>query len=149
MKPTRRQRANAAAPTRDTDTTPIRADLVDVAPMYYPIIEQSRHSNIKALCEAIGAREKVIHDAVSLARINCSDFAIVEGLSMGPAEAQIRAVLMLGEDGSIILCCGVFSAMSSDRAAVDQIAAEFGAAPEFTGKLVFVGEFRAGKRKAQ
>lgn len=121
---------------------PVRPDLAAVQPMYYPLIEQSRFGSVAAMCERHGWPLDVVQSHCEAARINRSDLAVLEHVALGDPDDGMRAVLVLQSDGAVILCAGLLGQMTADRDEANAIALQFGALPEFQGRLVAVGEFR-------
>lgn len=136
-------------------TMPVRADLVAVAPMYYPIVVQQRFGSVEAMCRRRGLPRDLVDQAVAAATVEGSvshgqavGLVVVEDLALGDPEDNIRAVFLMHPGGSVDLCAGLFSETSEDYAEVLARLDELAADPEFKGCLMAVGEFRSNPRRA-
>ena len=132
----------------NTNRTPIRADLANVAPMFYPIVEHKRFGSLKAMCTRMGWPLEKIGQFVRLEQINRSDYVVIDSLMLGDPGKKMCAVLMMQPGDAVILCCGLFAEASEDLAEVEALTKEFAEHAEFRGKLVAIGEFRPNQKGA-
>lgn len=122
--------------------TPIRPDLVAVAPLYYPLVEHKRFGSIRALCVSLKVPESDMDSYVEAAAINRSDLVVCDRLVLGDPEHKACAVLQLQPGGAVALHVGMFGEASTDRAEVEAFIAELAKDPEFKGRRMAIGEFR-------
>lgn len=125
--------------------SPVRPDLAEVEPLYYPIVERRRFASIKAMCRSVGLPIDVAMEYVRRAMVECSDFVVMDDLVMGNPDDKVCAVVMM-RPGGVVLCCGLFAEATPNREQVESLVREFATAPEFKGKLCGVGEFRPNPR---
>jgi hypothetical protein len=129
-------------------TAPVRPDLADVAPIYYPIIEQHRFGSVAAMVRRMGWPAELVGEYMQRAQVERSGCVVIDRLILGDPEFKMCAVLVMQPGGAVVLCAGLIGAASEDQAAVRELAAEFAAAAGFAGKLIAVGEFRPNPKGA-
>jgi hypothetical protein len=122
--------------------TPVRADLVGVQPMYYPIVERGRFSSIKAMCNRHGWPLEEVNQYVMRACLERSAMVVMDRMFLGDPEEKMVAVLLLQTNGAVVLCCGLFNEVSQEKERVQKILQQFEADRAFKGKLLGIGEFR-------
>lgn len=130
------------------DHIPVRADLADVTPLYYPIVEHKRFGSIKAMCMRMGWAMDLVRGYVDRALVERSEFVVIDRLVLGDPKLKVCAILVMQAGGAVILCAGLFAEASEDAEAVRALADQFAASPEFSGKFIGVGEFRGNRRGA-
>ncbi len=121
---------------------PVRADLVNVTPVYYAIVESRKFGSVKAMCKQMSWRQDVVQPYCDNAALNCSDVVVIDCLRLGDPATNSCAVLCMKLGGAVVLCAGMFGEASDDRAVVARLAAEFAASQAFSGKFIGIGEFR-------
>lgn len=125
---------------------PLRADLANVQPIFYPIIEQRRFGSIKAMCTRMGWPLALVGEFVKRAQIERSGPVVVDRLVLGDPDKKMLAVLVLQPGGAVILCAGLFNETTEDHAEAKALLDDFAASPEFKGKFLAIGEFRPNPR---
>lgn len=110
---------------------------------YYVVIENRRFGSVEAMCRFLKVRPADVAPYFDNARFHGSEMVVIDSLSLGEPDRQIRAVVIQQPGGAVILCGGLFGDMHEDRAAADAMAEEFLEHPDYADRFVCIGEFRA------
>lgn len=127
------------------ESSPIRPDLTDVQPSYYVIVESAKFGSLKAMCRRHGWPLDDVQAYVARARIERSDYVVIDRLVMG--EGEICAAVVFRPGGAVMLCCALVGDLTEDRDEALARASEFAELPDFKGKFIAVGEFRGNPRR--
>jgi hypothetical protein len=125
---------------------PVRADLAGVQPMYYPVIEHSRHRDWPSLCAAFGVRLADVQPYIDRARVERSEQVVIDALRFGDPNDKQCAVIVRKPGGRLLLCVGDFGVASTDQAAILALVDELRELPVLAGRRVWLGEFRPNVR---
>ncbi len=124
----------------------IRPDLLMAKVFYYPIIEESRYKNLEEMYLANEWTPDMFAVHIAQAAVEQSLIVVCDSMTKGDPAHRIHPVLMFDSEGGVMLCMGLFSEISETREYVDAAIKYYSEMPEYKGKVVGIGEFRANKK---